>query len=134
MLAVVYIEAAFVALLTLGYLLLTAIGVSASNAPTWYQIAFAIGGTSGLASLWWCVVASILRLQKNRHYDTPMLVKLGIGVGFAFSSFIVLHPWLNESAGYVVNQFPVGLALLVSIPCGIALHQLYLLEHCLDGS
>lgn len=128
MLAVVYVEGVLITLLTLGYLLLAAIGISTSNAPVWYSVAFAAGGTYSLASLWWVLVTAILLLQKNRRYAVPLLIKVGIGTGFAFSSLLVLYPWLIENTGYVENRFPFGLIFLVSIPCAIALHLLSLLS------
>jgi hypothetical protein len=75
---------------------------------------------------------SIQLLQKGRRYAIPPLVKAGIGTGFLFSLLIVLYDWLSWDAGFVVKSYPIGMILLVSIPCGIALHALRLLRENLS--
>jgi hypothetical protein len=132
MLVVLYLEGLLLGLLTLGYLLLTTILVSAGSPQVSYAITFVFGGTYGLGSLWWMLLMSIEQLQKGRRYAIPLLVKVGIATGFLFAIFLILYSWLFQNGSYVASPFPLGFLVLVSIPCGIALHAICLLQENLN--
>lgn len=127
MLVLVYLEGVVVALFTLGYAILATIGTATSIAPAWYKFVFAAGGTWGLVAMWWLLVTTIMRLQKNRRCPVPLVVKAGIGIGFLFALFCVLYPWLGPRGGEVINPFPIGMLGLVTFPCAIAIHLICLL-------
>ncbi len=128
MLVLVYIECAFVALLTLGYLKLLSIGITVSTEPIWYKFLFFIVGTYSLISLWWILIMGLRQLKNKHHGPIPILIKGGVGVGFIFAAWLVLYPWLYNNSGYVQNDFPVVMLFLVSLPSLIAVHVFVFLK------
>lgn len=126
MLALVYIECVVIGLLTLGFIRLQSIGLTASAEPAWYLCFFLVAGIYSITSLWWMLIAAIQCLRKERFYKPPPTIMLGIWVGFALAIALVLYPWLYQNDGYVRNEFPLGLFLVVLLPCLIAMHVLHI--------
>jgi hypothetical protein len=120
----IYAELVVLAGITLGYVYMASIAATVTLADQAHGIFFLVGGSYGLFSLWWLLVACVIPVKDGKIRRLPWLIWVGLGAGFALGAYLVAD-------GFVHTQVRVPVApvlLIVALLYAFAIHGIVTLR------